>query len=145
MPVIRAGPPDLVQQSQLKGAGAVGIGQAHGAPACALRVQGVMSAREHDDGVGTDQHAPLPTDPDSSHLCAASMIIWLCSRDELVQVTGRSIPEHGVSAVTGAAVLRESPRRPQARRRWPPPAGAVCRGPLSSCLISRDYLRATVL
>src|SRR5258706_873193 len=90
MPVVRAGPPDLVQQSQLKGAGAVGIGQAHGAPACALRVQGVMSAREHDDGVGTDQHAPLPTYPDSSHLYAASMIIWLCSRDELAQVPGSS-------------------------------------------------------
>jgi hypothetical protein len=67
MPVVGPGPPDLVQQGQLKGTGAVRVGQAHGAPACALRVQAAMSAREHDNGVGPDQNVPLPAHPDRTH------------------------------------------------------------------------------
>jgi hypothetical protein len=72
MPVVRPGTPDLVQQGQLEGAGAVRVGQAHGATACALRVQAAMSAREHDDGVGPDQNVTLPAHPDRFHYVSPS-------------------------------------------------------------------------
>jgi hypothetical protein len=50
VPVVGTDTPDLVQQSELEGAGALRVGPAHGAPARALRVQAPMSAREYGGG-----------------------------------------------------------------------------------------------
>jgi hypothetical protein len=67
MPVVGSSTPDLVQQGKLQHGGAVGVGQAHGAPVRALGVQGSVNAREPDDEVGPDQNVPLPADPDRAH------------------------------------------------------------------------------